>query len=146
MPLLTDWFDWAVKLQHNKQTNYNWNSYCISLSSRLYFTIFWLLTNSKKLCPPNRMGWGDILLLVRIRWHPRSFLSALYLLNQWVDFDQTGAVALLGQGKEVVRFWWPWSSFQGHTSTLNVKFWPKKAWLHPVSWTKWWILARLHVL
>ena len=28
--------------------------------------------------------------------------------------------------KGMFRFWWPWPHFQGHTSTLNVKFWPKK--------------------
>ena len=30
-----------------------------------------------------------------------------YLLNQWVDFDQTCIDTLLGQGKEVITFWWP---------------------------------------
>ena len=49
-------------------------------------------------------------------------------------------------GKEVVRFWWPWPHFQGHTSILNVKFWPRKACLHPISWTKWWILAKHYAL
>ena len=48
------------------------------------------------------------------------------------------------------RFWWPWLHVKGHTSTLNVKFWPKifdiKACLHPMSWSKWWILAKLYVL
>ena len=34
--------------------------------------------------------------------HLRSFLSAFYLLNQWVDFDQTCTDTLLGGGKEVI--------------------------------------------
>ena len=40
-----------------------------------------------------------------------------YLLNQWVGFDQTCTDTLLGGRKEVIRFWWPWLYFQGHTST-----------------------------
>ena len=35
---------------------------------------------------------------------------------------------------------------QYQTSTLNVKFWPKQTCLHPISWTKWWILAKPYVL
>ena len=132
-----------------------------------------------------------------------SFLYALYLLNQWVDFDQTCTDTLVEWRKEVIRFWWLWPRFQGHTSTLRnfqiltkkaclhsllnqmtdsgqtsyivtlgwfkdlVRFWwpwpnfqghhtiktvkifkfsPKKACLHPVSWTKWRILSKLHTL
>ena len=78
--------------------------------------------------------------------HPCSFLSALYLLNQWVDFDQTCTDTLLGRGKEVVGFWWPWPHFQGHTSTLNYQILTKKSLSAPISWTKWRILAKLHVL
>ena len=50
--------------------------------------------------------------------HQYSFLSALwilcistvsclhsYLLNQWIDFDQTGIDTLLGLGEEAIRFW-----------------------------------------
>ena len=56
------------------------------------------------------------------------------------------AQTVLGWGKEVIRFWWPWPLFHGHTSTLNVKFWPKIACLHPISWTKWWIQTKRYVL
>ena len=49
-----------------------------------------------------------------------------YLTNQFVDFDQTCIETPLGHGEEMIRFCWPWPHFQGHTSTLNVKFWPKK--------------------
>ena len=48
-------------------------------------------------------------------------LSALCLLNQWVDFDQTCTDTLLGGRKEVIRFWWPWPDFQGHHTIKTVK-------------------------
>ena len=62
---------------------------------------------------------GDILFLVRI---PSAFASASaysffptrYLLNQWMDFNQTCIDTWLGWGKELIRFWWPWPHFQGH--------------------------------
>ena len=67
-------------------------------------------------------------------------------LHSRVDFDQTEADTLFGRGKDVIRFWWPWHHFHGHTSILNVKFWSKTACLHTISWTKWWILAERNVL
>ena len=51
----------------------------------------------------------------------------------------------LRHGKEMTRFWWPWPHFQGHTS-FECQILTKKACLHPISWTKWWILAKLYVL
>ena len=39
------------------------------------------------------------------RRRPRSFLFALYLVNQYLDFDQTCTDIFLGRGKEVIRFW-----------------------------------------
>ena len=41
--------------------------------------------------------------------------SAHYLQNEWMDFDQTCTAILLRQEQELVRFWWPWPHFQGHT-------------------------------
>ena len=41
-------------------------------------------------------------------------LCAHYLFNQWLKFDQTSTDTSSGWGKEVIRFWWPWSYFQGH--------------------------------
>ena len=64
--------------------------------------------------PPWGVG-GNILLLVRILSASVLILSALYLLNQWVDFDQTCINTLFGWGKDVIIFWWPWPHFQGHT-------------------------------
>ena len=117
--------------------------------SDLYFMVQWFCLIFMS---PNRRGgwtycfWCRSRRCQHRRWHPHSSLSALYLLNQWVDIDQTGTDSLLGRRKEVITLWWPWSHFQGHTSTLNVKLWPKIACLHPISWTKWWILVKRYVL
>ena len=105
-----------------------------------YLGYFWLL------CPPNRRGGGTYCFWCGSLRCRHCSLSALYLLNEWVDFDQICIDTLLGKRKEVIRFWWPWSHFQGHTSTDMFKFWPKKACVHPISWTKWRILAKLHIL
>ena len=57
---------------------------------------------------------GDILFLVRFPSasasasaspRPRSFFLTRYLLNQWMDFDQTCIDTWLGGGKELIRFW-----------------------------------------
>ena len=48
-------------------------------------------------------------------------LCAHYLLNQWLEFYQTSTDSLLGQGKEVIRFWWPWPHFQGHYIIKTLK-------------------------
>ena len=85
-------------------------------------------------------------------WCPRCFMSALCLLNQWVDFDQTSTDTLLGGGggKKWLDFGDFVLIFKGpalFTPALwIIKFWPKKACLHPISWTKWQILAKLHTL
>ena len=52
------------------------------------------------------VGRGGILFLVRILSASASgsFLSVLYLLNQLVDFHQTGTDTLLGRRKEVFSF------------------------------------------
>ena len=40
---------------------------------------------------------------------------APFLMKEWMDFDQTCTTILLKQGQELIRFWWPWPHFQGHT-------------------------------
>ena len=35
----------------------------------------------------------------------RFFISVHYLLNQWMDFDQTCIDTLLGGGEEMIRLW-----------------------------------------
>ena len=78
-------------------------------------TIFhvWGLPSQKQfLCPPNRR-WGTYCFWCgsrrrrrpRRRPRPRSFFLTRYLLNQWMDFDQTCIDTWLGGGKELIRFW-----------------------------------------
>ena len=69
--------------------------------------------------PLDRRGKGtDIHVLpVGIGIRIASFLHSL--LNQCMDFDQTCTETSLRQGKEMIRFWWPWPHFQCHTSTLT---------------------------
>ena len=71
---------------------------------------------SPYLCPPNRR-WGTYCFWCgsrrrrrrrrrpRRRPRPRSFFLTRYLLNQWMDFDQTCIDTWLGGGKELIRFW-----------------------------------------
>ena len=94
---------------------------------------------------PNRKGGGGYWFWCGSRRRPLSFLYALSpesMCGFWPNLQDT----LLGRGKEVFSFWWPWPHFQGHISTLNCLILTKKAYLHPISWTKWRILAKLHVL
>ena len=44
-----------------------------------------------------------------------------YLVNQLMDFDQTCTEALLQEGSELIRFWWPWPNFQGCESVKTVE-------------------------
>ena len=37
--------------------------------------------------------------------HTGSFFSVPYLLNQWMDFDQTCIDTLLGRGNMMIRYW-----------------------------------------
>ena len=41
----------------------------------------------------------------RLRRRPRSFVSERYLLNRWMDFDQTCTDTLLGGRNKLIRFW-----------------------------------------
>ena len=49
-------------------------------------------------------------------------LSAVYLVNQCMDFDKTAKYTLLGLGKEMVRFRWPWPNFKV-TTLLRLYKW-----------------------
>ena len=96
------------------------------------------------MCPHNRRAWGDCFWCgSNLRRRRCSFLSELYLLNQWVEFGQTHTDTLLGRGKEMM-----WLDFGDIDLILRsyqhfeiFKSWPKKAWLHTISWTKWRILT-----
>ena len=61
---------------------------------------------------PLRRSWGTYCFwcgsrrrLRRRQRRRRSFLSAQYLLNHWMDLDQTGTETSLGQPNGVIRFW-----------------------------------------
>ena len=58
---------------------------------------------------PVTMGMGDIIAFGADRVGDLIGICIAfclhYLLNQLVDFDQTGTDTLLGQGEEVIRFW-----------------------------------------
>ena len=46
-------------------------------------------------------------------------LSARYLPNEWMDFDQTGTAILLRQRQELVRFFFDLDPiFQGYTKAM----------------------------
>ena len=60
--------------------------------------------------PPNLEGGGEYIVFVAdpvgvgvsIRFHLRALAS-----DQLMDFDQTCIDTLLGEGEELIRFWWP---------------------------------------
>ena len=103
--------------------------------------------------PTKGEGEGTYNFLCGSRRHrrPQCSLSALYLLNQWMDFDQTCIDTFLWGRKAVIRFWWPWPDFQGrHTittvemsliCTLSPKpigrFWPNLHRSTTETWEKW---------
>ena len=45
--------------------------------------------------------------------------SVRYLLNQFIDFDPIRIDTLLGEDKELIRFWRSKLNFQGHNNTLK---------------------------
>ena len=143
---------------------YGYLFYCsteiITLFPKIKILIFYVPCSQNCLCSPIPLiftspqpkGMGNILLLV---WILSASGSAWLLVctlspDQWVDFDQTCTDTLLVRGKEVIRLWWPWPLFQDQTSTLKFSNFEKKkkkrACLHHISWTKWRILAKLHIL
>ena len=70
------------------------------------------------------LDFGDLDLFLRSqwyfgwRWRLLSFLCIIFWTNWW-NFDQTCIDTLLGGGKELLRFWWPWPYIQGHSGTLK---------------------------
>ena len=94
--------------------------------------------------PPPK-GRGTYCFWVRSRWRMRerdTFLSARYLMNYRVDFNQIWMDITLGQDEELIRFWWPWPYFQGHSCAKYVKFRPKFCCVQYISWTTEWILIK----
>ena len=52
-------------------------------------------------------------------WAKRC-LCALYLMNWLADFNQLCMDIILGHVEELVRFWWPWHNFQGHSCMTEI--------------------------
>ena len=82
----------------------------------------WILTKlAKPYCCDMEKNWldfGDQDPIFKVTGWLRLLengLSAPYLLNEWVEFDQTCTAILLRQGQELIRVWWPLPHFQGHT-------------------------------
>ena len=68
---------------------------------------------------------GDLYLVFKSHRHFETqiliekSLCAHYILNQQLEFYQTSADTSLGHAEEVIRFWWPWPHFHGHTGTVQ---------------------------
>ena len=102
----------TVKISFERKTSWNINDFenndsrgssapCNPGAIYMFMTI--IVKQVYYVPPPKELG--DILFLV---WIPaasrRSFLSAPYLLNHWMDLDQTGTETSLGQLNGVNRF------------------------------------------
>ena len=82
----------------------------------------WILTKLAQVyCCDMEKNWfdfGDLDPIFKVTGGLRLLingLSASYLLNEWMDFDQTCTAILLTQVQELIRFWWHWPHFQaGH--------------------------------
>ena len=55
---------------------------------------------------------GDLDPVLRLLRLYKWALPAVYLVSQCIDFDQTAEDTLLGRGKEVIRFRWPWPNYK----------------------------------
>ena len=84
----------------------------------------WILTKLAQLhCWDRDKNWlyfGDLNPIFKVTRGLRFLendLSAPYLLNEWMDLGRICTSILLWNGKEVIRFWWPWLHFQGHMRT-----------------------------
>ena len=73
----------------------------IIVCSKFSMIVAFLLLFSIIMSPPLK-GWGTYCFWCGSR--RRSFLSARYLLNHWMDLDQTGIETSLGQPNGVIRF------------------------------------------
>ena len=88
----------------------------------IFWTNRWKLNKLEKIhCWEKRKSSSDFNeLTLNFKVTPvQNRVSVRYLLNQWMDFDQTCIGTLLGGGYELTRFWWPWPNFQGQISTLK---------------------------
>ena len=77
--------------------------------------VFFILLLTVRIMSPLRRGGGHIVFGVDpvgvvggvgvVGVGGVAFLSARYLLNHWMDLDQTGTETSLGQPNRVIRFW-----------------------------------------
>ena len=67
-----------------------------------------------------------------------NFLVMWYHVNQLLDSYQICMHTSLWQGKELVRFWWPWPNFQVSVATIGLIL-TKYAWIHHWDRLKNWI-------
>ena len=89
-------------------TEKNLTVYSYGLNTRVVMVMPFISTvfGHISLCPSTEgegtycFWWGFHLLR---RWRLRSLFEALYLLNVWMDSDQTCIVTSLGWGKTVIR-------------------------------------------
>ena len=74
------------------------------------------------------LDFGDLDFIFKVTpalWNVQKRVSGRYLLNWTMDFSQTLYIVWLWHHKELIRFWWPWSNFQGHTTTLKCQIYTK---------------------
>ena len=90
-----------------------------------FWTSGWILTKLAYIhCWEEGKSWlniGDLYLIFKVtaaHWNVQNMVSVSYLMNQSMDFDQTRVDTFLGEGEELIRFWWPLPNFQGHTGSL----------------------------
>ena len=65
----------------------------------------------------NWLDCGEIYSLFKVTGGQRMLqkaLSVIYLFKEFVDFNQTCTDTLLGDEKELIRFWLPRPHFQSH--------------------------------
>ena len=93
---------------------------------RIFWTDGRILTKLAQIhCCEGGTSWldfgdlGPIFKVTATFFNVWNFVSGHYLLNQWgTDFDQTCMDTMYGGCEELIRFWWPWPNFQGHSDLL----------------------------
>ena len=146
---------WSLLVEKNpfqfKVGMWLWLYFLPSAVDLAHFTRVFILSSDivlsmiKILCPPTwgrgHYVFGADPVSVSVWLCRCNLLSALYLLNEWMDFDQTYTDILLDWGKMLIRFYRPWLPFSKSHEDLDC--W-KMACLHLVcilSWRNGWILT-----
>ena len=104
------------------------------------------ITSFRYLVPATK-GEGRNIVLV---WIPSALAAWLFIVCT-LSLEPIGGVRpnlhrhIIWREERSDRFWWHWPHFQGHTSTLKFSNFDRKVCLHPVSWSKWQILTKIHI-